>query len=156
MTFDYPTNLLNHWMPLGCEWVYFLPSSHNDMNTITTLLFNAWQKDFCIVHLILKYSECNTGMCAWSLYHLNVKKNLKSSMRKCFPRNQTRMIFRYVVEKILLYYSVLSYEIIFIIFFERSLLVTDGRILFHDLLHVDIQKRYTPYNQGKNAFDHYM
>lgn len=23
MIFDYPTNLLNHWMPLGCEWVYF-------------------------------------------------------------------------------------------------------------------------------------
>lgn len=72
-------------------------------------------------------------------------------MRKCFPRNQTRMIFRNLREKILLYYSVLSYEIIFIIFFERSLVVTDGNILFHDLLHVDIQKRYTPYNQGKNA-----
>lgn len=37
-------------------------------------------------------------------------------------------------------YAVLSYAIMFIILFECLLLVTKGRILFYDLLHVDIQK----------------
>lgn len=59
-------------------------------------------------------------------------------------------------EEILLCYVALSYDIMFIILFERLLLVTDGRIFFYDLLHVDIQKRYTPYNQDRNAFCHYM
>lgn len=40
----------------------------------------------------------------------------------------------------MLSYFVLSYDLLFMIFFERLLLVTDGRILFHDLLHIDIQK----------------
>lgn len=69
------------------------------------------------------------------------KKNLiESLVRKSFSRNQTRIIFRNLGEEILLCYFVLSYDIIFIIFFEGLLFVTDGRILFHDLLHVDIQK----------------
>lgn len=72
------------------------------------------------------------------------KKNLiESLVRKCFSRNQTRIIFRNLGEEILLSYFVLSYDIIFIIFFERVLLVNDGRILFHVLLHVDIQKGTT-------------
>lgn len=145
--------LSDYWLsnkpihPLNATWLWMgvLPSSHNDMNIITTLLLNALLLHCAQYFEIFGMQYRNVCMIFVSF---NVKENrLESLVGKCFSRNQTRLIFRSLGEEILLcyMYALLFYDIMFIILFERLLLVTDGRILFYD-----------PYNQDRKAFCHYI
>lgn len=104
-----------HLVVYGC---IFLPSSHNDMHIITTMLLNALL--FHCAQYFEIFGMQYRNVCTWSLYHLNVKKTYRIFSEHIFSKKSNKNNFT-----------------------SWSFTCT-------------YSKRYTPYNQNRNAFCYYM